>query len=135
MIIYLDFDGTVVEHQYPSIGIYNTGCTEVIKKLKLAGHEIILNTYRANCNDGTLEEAVAYLTLKNLFTYITSIQDEKIEPIAWNWEVHLEQQVIFIDDICEGIPTKPTDTAEYEIVDWQKVDEEFEENGMYKNIK
>ena len=82
-----------------------------------------------------MEEAVAYLTLKNLFTYITSIQDEKIEPIAWNWKTHLEKLVIFIDDICEGIPTKPTDTAEYEIVDWQKVDEEFEENGIYRKME
>jgi len=61
MKIYLDFDGTVVEHEYPEIGKYNKGAFKVIKKLQDAGHEIILNTYRADCNDGTLEAAKAYL--------------------------------------------------------------------------
>jgi hypothetical protein len=58
MEIYLDFDGTVVEHQYPKMGRCNFGCFEVIKKLQNAGHVIILNTYRADCEDGTLEEAL-----------------------------------------------------------------------------
>lgn len=46
--IYLDFDGTVVEHDYPIIGRPNYGCIEVIKKLQDAGHDIIINTYRAD---------------------------------------------------------------------------------------
>jgi len=113
--------------------MHNAGCSEVIKKLKLAGHEIILNTYRANCKNGTLEEAVAYLKLKNLFIYITSVQKEKVDPTDWDWNVHVRKQIIFLDDICEGIPTKPTDTAEYEIVDWQKVDKELEAHGLYQS--
>ena len=42
--IYLDFDGTCVEHRYPEIGKYNFGAIEVIEKLQQAGHNIILNT-------------------------------------------------------------------------------------------
>ena len=46
MNIFLDFDGTVVEHKYPAIGKYNQGAFDVVKKLIDAGHNIILNTYR-----------------------------------------------------------------------------------------
>ena len=51
MQIFLDFDGTVVEHYYPLIGAYNPGCKEVISKLQQAGHEVILNTYRVEIDD------------------------------------------------------------------------------------
>ena len=61
MLIQLDFDGTVVEFDYPKIGLLNPGSVEVIDKLRKAGHEIVLNTYRADLNDGTLEDAHAFL--------------------------------------------------------------------------
>lgn len=57
MKIYLDFDGTVVEHAYPRIGRDNFGCVEIIRRLQDAGHEIVLNTYRADCANGSLEAA------------------------------------------------------------------------------
>ena len=55
MLIQLDFDGTVVEFDYPKIGLLNPGSVEVIDKLRKAGHDIVLNTYRADLNDGTLD--------------------------------------------------------------------------------
>ena len=58
--IYLDFDGTCVEFAYPQIGRANFGCIEVIEKLQQAGHTIILNTYRVECEDGTLEQAMEW---------------------------------------------------------------------------
>ena len=66
MVIYLDFDGTVVEHQYPIIGQPNPNCFEVLDKLIKAGHKIILNTMRVEFQDGTLEEAISYVQ-KGLF--------------------------------------------------------------------
>lgn len=131
MQIFLDFDGTIVEHQYPSIGKYNEGCLEVIRKLQDAKHEIILNTYRADCEDGTLEEAIAYLKASKHILPITNILSEKIEPLSWNWKRHFQEDTLFIDDICEGIPTKKTPTAPYEVVDWKKLDVEFREKGLY----
>ncbi|MEN9968378.1 MAG: hypothetical protein RIR94_552, partial [Bacteroidota bacterium] len=44
MTIYLDFDGTVVEHAYPQIGAPNPHALRVIGKLQAAGHQFILNT-------------------------------------------------------------------------------------------
>ena len=61
MTIYLDFDGTVVEHNYPALGAPNPHALRVISKLQANGHHFILNTYRADLNDGSLEEALAYL--------------------------------------------------------------------------
>lgn len=134
MKIYLDFDGTVVEHQYPDIGIYNNGCFEVIAKLQNAGHRIILNTYRANCNDGTLEDAIAYLNfwaIENDFIIIKEFEKIKLEPHPWDWNFFKKNDLIFIDDICIGIPLKPPTNAKYPMVDWKKLNEEFEEQGIY----
>jgi len=61
MNIILDFDGTVVEHDYPNIGRLNPGSLKVINRLQKSVHEIILNTYRADCNDGTFDKALHFL--------------------------------------------------------------------------
>lgn len=70
MIIYLDFDGTVVEHDYPRIGKLNPNSLEVVKKLQDAGHTIILNTMRAEFDDGSMQEALDFIN-----------QNESIEGI------------------------------------------------------
>ncbi|MFK7771610.1 MAG: hypothetical protein AB8F94_05700 [Saprospiraceae bacterium] len=134
MKIYLDFDGTVVEHQYPNIGIYNEGCFEVIKKLQKAGHHIILNTYRANLKDGTLQVAMTYLNfwaIEEDFIVIKEFEKIKIEPHPWDWNYFSANDLIYIDDICKNIPLKPAIEAEYPIVDWEKLDQEFEKKGIY----
>lgn len=134
MKIYLDFDGTVVEHKYPNIGIYNEGCFDVIKKLQKAGHRIILNSYRANLKNGTLEAAIAYLNLgavENDFIIIEEFEKVKIEPHPWDWNYFKTNDLIYIDDICIRIPLKPAIDAKYPIVDWEKLDKEFEEEGIY----
>ena len=46
MRIAIDFDGTIVEHEYPRIGKPIPDAVDVIKKLSEAGHELILWTYR-----------------------------------------------------------------------------------------
>lgn len=61
MEIYLDFDGTVVEHQYPFIGQYNEGCIEIIDKLNEAGHEIVINTMRVEFDHKLLMEALKFI--------------------------------------------------------------------------
>lgn len=71
MQILLDFNGTVVEHYYPLIGDYNPGAKEVIARLQLAGHEIILNTYRVEMEDDSLKEALVYLYTLDLPLTIT----------------------------------------------------------------
>ncbi|NJM14000.1 MAG: hypothetical protein HC896_00200 [Bacteroidales bacterium] len=54
MIIAIDFDGTIVEHAFPEIGKPIEGAFEVMKKLQMNGHQLILWTCRNN-EDPSLE--------------------------------------------------------------------------------
>ena len=130
MKIYLDFDGTVVEHNYPQTGAANEGCVVVIQKLQVAGHQIILNTYRANISAHALQIAVDYLATLDIEP-ITEIQQKKINPPHWNLVNFKEKGELFIDDICEGTPLKKPQNVEYDIVDWATLDQLFQENNIY----
>ena len=132
MRIFLDFDGTVVEHEYPQIGPYNPGAFEVIEKLQQQDHEIILNTYRADCNDGTLEEAIEYLLAAPNIAPFSHILSKKRHPSPWSWENHLASGIIFLDDICKGIPMRPTSSGNADMVNWQKVDLELRKFRLYE---
>lgn len=50
MIIAIDFDGTIVEHQFPNIGPLRTNAKEVINRLYDEGHGIIIWTCRTSQN-------------------------------------------------------------------------------------
>jgi len=47
MIIAVDFDGTIVEHQYPDIGEEIPFAFKTIKSLQQQGHTLILWTFRS----------------------------------------------------------------------------------------
>jgi len=47
MIIAVDFDGTIVEHEYPKIGKTKLYAFETLKELQKQGHQLIMWTYRA----------------------------------------------------------------------------------------
>lgn len=130
MKIYLDFDGTVVEHVYPEIGKYNKGCFEVVKKLQDAGHEIILNTYRADCDNGTLEESIKYIEENAEFT-LDGVEQKKIQPYPWNWEYFFKDDTIFLDDAAYDMPLKEPLDSSFDIVDWSEVDKQLRENSIY----
>ena len=133
LTFYLDFDGTVVEHAYPEIGAPNPGSIDVIRKLQEAGHTIILNTYRADIDLSSLEAAIAYLErVEHSLLPMHSVEPLKIIPPAWNWEVFMENGIIYIDDICSGTPLIPNRLLPNgQMVDWKVLDEWFEEQGIY----
>ena len=66
MIIAVDFDGTIVEHRYPSIGRELPFATETLKKLSQEGHRLILWTVREG---RLLDEAVAFCRERGLDFY------------------------------------------------------------------
>lgn len=141
MTIYLDFDGTVVDHEYPRIGKYNNGCFEIIKKLQNAGHKIILNTYRANCNNGTLERAIEFINESksyfidksedNTLNPLDGVERYKIHPTEWNWNKMLSENIMFIDDITPKIPLSCSDVYGECKVNWDELDKQFIEHNMY----
>jgi hydroxymethylpyrimidine pyrophosphatase-like HAD family hydrolase len=56
-IIAVDFDGTIVEHDYPRIGKEMLFAFSTLKALQAKGHKLILWTFREG---ETLDEAVDY---------------------------------------------------------------------------
>jgi hypothetical protein len=144
MLIYLDFDGTVVEHQYPKMGRCNFGCMEIIKKLQDAGHKIVLNTYRADIGNG-VDAALKYLNEQawmclrdksiNIEDFelspITEVINPKIYPQQWDLENAIREDILFIDDIAPNIPLKPACMTKGNMVDWDELDKQFLRYGIY----
>jgi hypothetical protein len=133
MLIQLDFDGTVVEFDYPKIGLLNEGSIEVINKLRNAGHELVLNTYRADLNDGTLEEAHVFLKEIGIFPSHLPIptNEKKVKSPPWDLTQFMEDQVLFIDDDTKNIPLRPCVGCHLLMVDWLELDKQFREIGIY----
>lgn len=80
MTIAVDFDGTIVEHEYPKIGKPIPFAIDVLKKLQYEEHHmLILWTVRA----GTLlDEAVEYCKNRGLEFYAVNknFPEETLEP-------------------------------------------------------
>ena len=80
MTIAVDFDGTIVEHEYPKIGKPIPFAIDVLKKLQYEEHHmLILCTVR----EGTLlDEAVEYRKNKGLEFYAVNknFPEETLEP-------------------------------------------------------
>lgn len=66
MVIAIDFDGTIVEHRYPSIGRELPFAFETLNKLKEEGHRLILWTVREG---RLLDEAVNFCRERGLEFY------------------------------------------------------------------
>jgi hypothetical protein len=133
MLIQLDFDGTVVEFDYPKIGLLNSGCVEVVNELRKAGHEIILNTYRADLNDGTLEEAHVFLKEIGIFPNHLPIPTniKKIKSPEWNLSQFINSGTLFIDDDTPQIPLRPCVGCHLLMVDWLELDKQFRIHQIY----
>lgn len=96
MIIAVDFDGTIVEHEYPDIGPPVPRAIRTLQDLVAAGHKIILWTMR----DGEhLAAAVGYLAEHGVALWGANRnpdQDWSASPKAY---AH-----IYIDDAAVGCP-------------------------------
>lgn len=66
MIIAVDFDGTIVEHKYPSIGKEIPFAIETLKRLQADRHKLILWSVREG---RLLDEAVAFCHERGLEFY------------------------------------------------------------------
>ena len=139
MKIYLDFDGTVVEHAYPKIGCLNVGCLDVIHKLQKAGHTIILNTYRVECKENdSMIDALNYLNhnLSIVAGYdlilITEWTPIKLHSPSWNLMAAINRDEMFIDDAADNIPLKNAVLMPSKMVDWDALNAEFIKHEIYK---
>lgn len=113
LTIAIDFDGTCTTHAYPDIG-EDVGAVPVIKKIKEAGHNIILWTMR---DEKELQEAVNWF------------EDNGIELFGVNRNPHQAWSCspkayahFYIDDAAVGCPLLH-DEGIRPYVDWGAIEE------------
>jgi len=91
--IAVDFDGTIVEDEYPGIGKPIIFAFETLKRLQEDGHLLILWTYRSGVR---LEETIAYCEEQGIVFYAVnkSFPEEQFDYTK-SRKIHAD---IFIDD-------------------------------------
>ncbi len=118
IICFIDFDGTIQDNGYPEVGSLNENCSEILWKLHDLGFTLILNTYRANLENGSMENAIEFINQHNL--PIIEYNKTKIKPKRFN----PNEKEIFIDDESLDIPLmKSNKIYNKNVVCWLKVEE------------
>ena len=94
MIIAVDFDGTIVEHQYPHIGKEKPFAIATLKQLQNEGHRIVLWTVREG---ELLQQAIEFCQERGLefYTVNANFSDEHSEEPGYSRKIKAD---IFIDD-------------------------------------
>ena len=133
MTINIDFDGTVVKHEYPKVG-EDIGAVPVLKRLVEEGHQLILFTMR---HEKELDEAVEWFEKNGIKLF--GIQTN---PTQKHWTTSPKSYAqLMIDDSALGCPL----TIDFEMVgfeelrpigrpyvDWVKVEQMLEQKGILK---
>lgn len=125
MIIAVDFDGTCVTHEFPSIG-KDIGAVPVLKELINNGHKLILLTMRSH--KIVKENSVPIDTLQDAIDWF---KRNKIPLYGINKNPNQERWTsspkvyanIYIDDAALGTPLKYDKDGAISIpyVDWDKM--------------
>lgn len=126
MYIAVDFDGTCVSHEYPSVG-KDIGAVPVLKKLTENGHKLILNTMRSG---DELSDAVKWFEENEISLYgINNNPSQKFWTDSPKVYAHL-----YIDDAALGCPLIFDHTiSSRPFVNWVMVEEILEKT--IKTIK
>ena len=93
LTIAVDFDGTIVEDEYPKIGKPVIFAFDTLKKLQEDGHRLILWTYRKG---RALDEAVQFCENNGIIFYAInkSFPEEEFDP-KYSRKINAD---LFIDD-------------------------------------
>ncbi len=128
MIIAIDFDGTLCDHQYPEIGEEIPFAFRVCKKLQEAGHKLMLWTMRGNKPDNeTLKHAVDWCAERGLVFWGVNENPEQKES---GWSNSNKQYAnIYIDDAAFGCPLI-TKTNGRPSVDWIAIEAKLVADGI-----
>ncbi|MFW5804928.1 MAG: BT0820 family HAD-type phosphatase [Bacteroidales bacterium] len=91
--IAVDFDGTIVDHNYPDIGKPLPGAFETLKALSEQGHKLILWTFR----DGDpLQEAIDFCMENGIMFWAVNMSFPKEE-----FNIYMSRKInaeVYIDD-------------------------------------
>ena len=125
MIIGVDFDGTIVTHQYPNIGQPVPGAIETLKTLIKNGHRVFLWTMRSNKRyqgRDLLTEAVQYLLDNDVDICGANSSPEQFSASPKQYAQ------IYIDDAALGCPLVYPGGRPF--VNWYKVGKKLIEEGL-----
>lgn len=93
MVIAVDFDGTIVEHKYPSMGKEIPYAIKTLKLFQEKGHQLILWTYRSGKE---LDEAVQFCEKRGLTFHAVNnnYEDEEFDN-SYSRKIYAD---LYIDD-------------------------------------
>lgn len=110
----VDFDGTIVKHDYPRIGEPIPGAIETLHDLVDAGHKIILYTMRSG---EPLVEAIEYLE-----RHAVKLYGANENPSQKHWTKSPKVYChLYIDDAALGCPLAKDQSDSRPYVHWERV--------------
>jgi len=113
LLVAVDFDGTVVEHEYPNIGLPVPGAIETLRELMELRADLILWTMRSGVE---LAEAVSWLTERGIHLFGVNCNPET------NWSTSPKAYAhVYIDDAAAGCPLIPARLSSRPMVDWMAI--------------
>jgi len=120
LLVAMDFDGTVVTHEYPEINHNkDIGSVRVLKRFVKEGHALILNTMRSG---ETLADAVKWFEDKGIPLFgVNENPDQKEWTSSPKVYAHL-----YIDDAAACMPLVKEAGHRY-YVDWIKLEKWLED--------
>lgn len=123
-VINIDFDGTVVAHEFPRVG-KSIGAEPVLREIVDAGWSLILFTMRSG---QSLDDAVNWFKERGI-----PLWGIQTNPTQHTWtESPKSYAPIMIDDSSLGCPLKPPNplVSHRPYVDWDRVREMLVERGV-----
>ncbi len=121
-VIAIDFDGTVVTHEYPSIG-RDAGAVPVLRELVDRGYRLLLLTMR----DGALlEDAKRWFSDRKIPLWAVNTNPEQR---TWTGSPKVYAN-LYIDDSNLGCPLKIMDGAVRPVADWVKIRKQLIAEGF-----
>lgn len=145
MIIGIDFDGTIVKHDYPLVGDAVPHALRVMRRLLINDHKIILWTMRSDAESEddedmtVLDEAVEYCRSNGIELFGVNKNPEQY----WSTSPKAYCQ-IYIDDAALGCPLlgQPDPETTYipdgseprPYVDWMAVEYLLMKKGFFDKI-
>lgn len=132
--IAIDFDGTVVHHEFPEVGQDVPGAADVLRELAHAGHNLILWTMRSDGRESGdfLAPAVDWFHQRGIPLY-----GVQVNPTQHHWTGSPKAFAhLYIDDAGLGCPLLPAikpDGRPY--VDWVAVRQMLVEAGLLPDEK
>ena len=114
----LDFDGTVVTHEYPNMGKEVPHCIDTLKRIASEGGKLILITMRSG---RSLAEAVDYLNDRDIPLYGINNNPQQ-QFYSRSPKIYAN---VYIDDAALGCPLIYSDLSDNAYVNWLEVQQYF----------